>query len=368
MKFLLLLFTSSILTFSFGQEIKVKVSGMIFNTGQDSIYLSQFFGTHYTHFHGVKLDKNGNFEIKGTVPNPDYYVLKVGSDHINVILREGSDIKVYGDGKAIKDHVNFVGSDESANMYGYLQMLNKWNTKSDSAMRVLQAEPSKREELNKEMSAAYYQFQSQQQSFVAQNQNSAALFPVLSGIDINQDFASYESIINQLKIGFGNSPTIINAVTQFEAVNQQRFANDPLAPGKPAPDFEEAMADGTTMKLSDLRGKVVLLDFWASWCGPCRRENPNVVALYEQYKDEGFTVMSVSLDKSKDSWLAAIEKDNLTWPYHVSDLQHWNSKVPKLYGVRGIPFTVLIDKDGNIIRTKLRGEELHQELKVIFGH
>jgi peroxiredoxin len=253
-------------------------------------------------------------------------------------------------------------------MYSYLQMLNKWNSKSDSAMRVLQAEPGKREELNKEMSTAYYQFQSQQQSFVAQNQNSAALFPVLSSIDANADFASYESLVNQLNTGFGESPTIKNAVAQLEVLKKQKFANDPMAPGKEAPDFEEAMADGTLMKLSDLRGKVVLLDFWASWCGPCRRENPNVVALYNEYKADGFTVMSVSLDKSKDAWLAAIEKDNLSWPYHVSDLQHWNSKVAKMYGVRGIPFTVLIDQEGKIVRTKLRGEELHTELKRIFGH
>ena len=122
------------------------------------------------------------------------------------------------------------------------------------------------------------------------------------------------------------------------------------------------------MKLSDLRGKVVLLDFWASWCGPCRRENPAVVALYEKYKDEGFTVMSVSLDKSRDSWIAAIEKDGLSWPNHVSDLQFWSSRVPKMYNVRGIPFTVLIDAEGNIIKTKLRAHQLELELKRIFGH
>lgn len=368
MKFLLLLLTVGLLQTSNAQEIKVKVGGMIFNSGQDSIYLAQFFGTHYTNYQGAKLDKNGNFEIKATVPNPDYYILKIGENHINIILRAGSDIKVYGDGKAIKKHLNFVGSDESAAMYGYLQILNAWNAKSDSAMAVLQADPNKRNELNQQMGTAFNQFQSQQQSFVAQNPNSAALFPVLSAIDAIQDFATYESLIGQLTTAFGDSPTIKNAAAQFEAVKKQKFADDPMAPGKVAPDFEEAMADGTLMKLSDLRGKVVLLDFWASWCGPCRKENPNVVKLYEDYKADGFTVMSVSLDKSKEAWLAAIEKDNLTWPYHVSDLQHWNSRVAKMYGVKGIPFTVLIDQEGKIIKTKLRGEELHTELKRLFGH
>lgn len=122
------------------------------------------------------------------------------------------------------------------------------------------------------------------------------------------------------------------------------------------------------MKLSDLKGKVVLLDFWASWCGPCRRENPSVVKLYEQYKDDGFTVMSVSLDKDKNRWLQAIEQDGLVWPNHVSDLNYWSSKAAKLYGVGSIPFTVLIDQEGNIVKTKLRGPALEQELQRIFGH
>ena len=126
--------------------------------------------------------------------------------------------------------------------------------------------------------------------------------------------------------------------------------------------------NGGKAKLSDLKGKVVLLDFWASWCGPCRRENPSVVKLYKKYKEDGFTVLSVSLDKTKAPWLAAIEKDELIWPYHVSDLGGWNSRVPKLYGVKGIPFTVLIDQEGNIIRTKLRGPDLETELARIFGH
>jgi thiol-disulfide isomerase/thioredoxin len=120
------------------------------------------------------------------------------------------------------------------------------------------------------------------------------------------------------------------------------------------------------MSLKDLRGKVVLIDFWASWCGPCRRENPNVVKVYNAYKDKGFDVLGVSLDTNKDKWVAAIASDQLSW-HHVSDLKGWSSALSKPYGVRGIPHTVLVDKKGEIIATKLRGGQLEAKLKEIFG-
>lgn len=368
MRLLLTLLLLTTATTGFTQEISYTLSGTVFGTGQDSIYLAQFYGTHYTNFQGVKLKKNGNFTMKGTLPNPDYYVLKVGDEHINLIIRDSADIKVYADGTNINKYVNFIGSDESAAMFEYLTIADAFQKKSDSAMLVIQNDPTQRNQINQMMRQEYYKFKGQQQSFISRNTNSAALFPVVGSIDVKNDFASYEAIVKQLIQGFGESPSVKNLQQQYEQIKAERFANDPLAPGKVAPDFEEMMPDSTMMKLSDLQGKVVLIDFWASWCGPCRRENPNVVKLYEQYKDDGFTVLSVSLDKMRPNWLAAIEKDNLSWPYHVSDLKHWSSKVAKLYGVTGIPFTVLVDQDGKIIATKLRGEQLHNELKRIFGH
>jgi peroxiredoxin len=132
-----------------------------------------------------------------------------------------------------------------------------------------------------------------------------------------------------------------------------------------APDFAMNQVDGTELKLSDLRGKVVLVDFWASWCRPCRLANPEVVALYAKYKDQGFEILGISLDRNTAAWEKAIEKDNLTW-YHVSDLKGWQNAAAQLYGVRSIPQTLLIDAEGKIIARNLKGAALEAKLKEIF--
>ncbi len=173
-------------------------------------------------------------------------------------------------------------------------------------------------------------------------------------------------------------------LTQLETAYQQKKAQEPIQVGAEAPDITMPNPQGKMLSLSDLRGKIVLLDFWASWCGPCRRENPNVVAVYKKYKDKGFTVFSVSLDgvdsrtkqrlksqeqidqmiaQGKQRWMDAIQKDGLEWPYHVSDLKKWDNAAARQYGVRSIPRAFLIDKDGKIASTSVRGaEQLEQEI------
>jgi peroxiredoxin len=134
--------------------------------------------------------------------------------------------------------------------------------------------------------------------------------------------------------------------------------------GSKAPDFTQNNVSGEPVKLSDFKGKYVLVDFWASWCGPCRQENPNVVKAYNAYKDKNFTILGVSLDENKYAWQSAIQKDGLTWA-HVSDLKGWRNTAAVLFGVRSIPQNFLIDPNGIIVEKNLRGEALQQTLSEI---
>lgn len=367
MKFFALIFSTLWITQTFAQAITVQVSGNIFNTNRDSIFISQYFGNHYVDYVRGKLDKKGDYLLKGTVPVQDYYVLRIGNQHINLILRDKSVIKLNADGKSIFAFHNITGSDESIALNEFVAEMQRFQAKKDSASALLRRQPENAEAINQSFQREYLQFTSYRTSFVARNPNSPALLPVLSTLDIDKEYATYESIMKQLTACFSGSPNVEAAKVQFAEIQKKRAATNALAPGNPAPLFSQADRNGDPMSLKDLRGKVVLIDFWASWCGPCRKENPNVVNLYKKYKDAGFTVMSVSLDRDKNAWLAAIEKDGLEWPYHVSDLKYWSNEVAKMYQVSSIPFTVLVDREGNIIDTKLRGMELEQALKSIFG-
>ncbi|MCB2196899.1 MAG: TlpA family protein disulfide reductase [Bacteroidetes bacterium] len=160
------------------------------------------------------------------------------------------------------------------------------------------------------------------------------------------------------------------AITLIAAIiiSLQTFGQE-LKVGDKAPEIVQKMITGEEFHLSELKGKMVLVDFWASWCKPCRKENPNIVEVYKKYKDEtfkngeGFTVLSVSLDFKKDAWKKAIKADNLEWSYHVSDSKGWRNEAAQTYNVKSIPASFLIDGDGIIVGINLRGDDLESALK-----
>ena len=179
-----------------------------------------------------------------------------------------------------------------------------------------------------------------------------------------------KTVVPNLAKRFPAHEGVKTIITQYNEmmVKKDTPANDKPSPknGKPtvgnlAPDFTMMDTEGKSFSQSSLQGKYVLVDFWASWCGPCRGENPNVVANYNKYKTKNFTILGISLDEDKTKWLEAIKKDNLTWK-HVSDLKGWNNATVAMYGFDGIPYNVLIDPSGKIIATELRGEGLGKKL------
>lgn len=362
----------------FAQEIQYSISGKVgaFNAPA-KVYLLLQNGRVVKD--SVAL-KNGAFELKGTDKAPRQAMLLLDAKGIGYksLLRSGSaDVfEFYIDNAkmtlAAKDSVSkavIKGSALNTDFAAYKKQVSPAEAKVkavvneyNSASKEQRATPEFQADMDKKYDAASTEVDKIQKDFIKANPNTmVSLDLIKSGNEYSmEDVAATEALFNGLS-------DAVKSSVPGKAYKEEIDKYKTVAVGAVAPDFAQTTPDGKTIKVSDYKGKYLLVDFWASWCGPCRRENPNVVKAYQAYKDKNFTILGVSLDdeKGKDAWLKAIEKDQLVWD-QVSDLKGWNNEAAKLYLVRSIPQNFLLDPDGKIIAHNLRGEDLAKKLEEIF--
>lgn len=312
------------------------------------------------------IGQNGKFEFEGTVPEPQIARLSISEDNSVLFVLDAEDITIDGNARDLLGTAHIEGSEESA----LLRSLMFSVAKDRDAQARLQRQFARAQMADETDSLLHYQ----EQFLILQSANAERIKNFIrehSG-SFAATFAAAEMLDRETQAAFLDSALVVFNRTKPKSpyVRQlNEWAKDriSIAPGSVAPDMSLPQPDGTALALSSLRGKYVLIDFWASWCGPCREENPHVVALYNRYKDRGFEIYGVSLDESKAQWLNAIEKDRLPWP-QVSDLRGGSSIAVQLYNVTTIPATFLLDKDGKILSVDLRGAALAAKLRELFDH
>lgn len=351
---------------------EVHIEGQVINGKNQKVMLAnQNMGGVSSPLIIANTDSLGKFSFNTPIPFQDYYFLRFDNGQIlNIVLFGADSLKIYTDTRNVTKFSSIINSQPSVVMNEFLRQFYDFKNFEDSLRAVIMTDPSKQAEVDAAFKPRAEYFYGYRNAFISTYQRSPALIVTLSAIDPEKEWELYKGVIDLLGEAFPTSPSVQNAVNHGAQLQRERESKAFLQPGNPAKEIALPGVNGDTLRLSDLRGKVVLIDFWASWCGPCRRENPNVVAMYKKYNADGFEVFSVSLDKSTDAakWKAAIEADGLIWPNHVSDLRGWQCAAGIDYGVKSIPFTVLIDAEGKIIATNVRGADLQNQLARIFGH
>ncbi len=384
MKKILILFIVALFAASCSKS-GYKISGTLENAAGVTLILELVKARSLEIVDSVVVDASGQFEMKGELENADYYILKKDLENlITLILEPGQQLTITGDLENIANNYEVTGSDGS-------KLIKEFHTKLDETL-------DKIKELNsiyndslgslnmaeivkdlKERSEKILEGQKDYSTeFVRNNVGSLASVLVLYQqispqyilFDPMEDYKYFFMVDSAIFDKYSQSDAALSLhahVTNLkQRIEEKREKEELLSPGSFTPEIALPTPEGDTIKLSSTRGKIVLLDFWAAWCQPCRTENPNLVANYKTYHDKGFEIFQVSLDRTRDQWLKGIEDDRLGEWIHVSDLKYWNSVVVPAYYIDGIPASFLLDKEGKIIARNLRGEALSNKLKEIF--
>ena len=327
------------------------------------------------------ISQDGSFSLKTGNKSLDFYRFYIADAKRPIVLIMDStqrDIKITAKADDLLGTYSVTGSTDSEVMNAFYKRSFDYSGKMDSMQQMARSlpqdiDPVISNAVNGQIQGLQTQYEEEMKKMAMDNLRSPAALSIISTVDPTRALAEYKAVSAGLAQVIPQSPflqtmnkNIAAAEQNLAQMNAQAQSSAQLAPGNPAPEITLNTPDGKALSLSSLKGKYVLIDFWASWCGPCRKENPNVVAMYCKYKKKNFEILSVSLDSDKGRWTAAIAQDQMTW-LHVSDLAKWNSAAARDYGVTSIPFTVLVDPDGKIVETKLRGPGLEAKLAEIFG-
>lgn len=338
-----------------GFEVKGNISGLadgkvqIVSMAEDHAVLS------------ADSAKNGVFTLKGSVSEPGLYYIVLSNEQPQYLYLENKPITITGSQTDIKN-IKIEGSQSHADFVEFNKTFNPLIAELNGFAALLQREQDekKKEDLFKKYDSVVKRVDTEVGNFVASKKSSfVSAFLLSVSSQVTADPIVLEQRFNMLSEEVRNSEigkSLANSIAYFKVG----------VVGTDALDFTQNDVQGKPVKLSAFKGKYVLLDFWASWCKPCRLENPNVVKVYNKFKSKNFTVLGVSLDQSKDAWVKAIETDKLAWN-HVSDLQQWNNAVAQMYHVQSIPGNYLIDPNGKIVARDLRGEDLEKKLCELLG-
>jgi len=354
------------------------ISGVITGAEGKTIYLESLSDSRVLPIDSTVVGSDGSFSLKShdNLPLDFYRIYFKEGNFLQLITDSSEHVEITAEFAKLNE-AKVEGSEQTVE---YMDLVKKWEPLMEKLAEA-QAQidrPSTDPALDSTQWIAKWEAQSaaaqkEANAFIKGwlEKHSASLLAIsiVQNLDPRFEFMWYQRVLTDTKPTCGKLPaykSLEKLVGQIKnASSSSAASNSNIAVGKMAPEISLPNINGETKTLSSLRGKVVLLDFWASWCGPCRKENPNVVAIYKKYASKGFDVFSVSLDYKKAPWEAAIKKDGLVWNNHVSDLGGWRSAVVPIYEIESIPFPVLIDKEGKIVAMgeSLRGEGLENELK-----